>query len=99
MSKEPVSRRSATRRTDERRRNPHTFNSAAWIAFMQENYELWPKQDRRKLDRRHAERRAIERRTAQRRALLAEHLRRNRTAPPIAILTEDEKAMIQELFR
>lgn len=66
---------------------------------MKENYELWPKYDRREMERRKADRRATERRTQRRNSLAAKHLRRSNRHFSDDILAEDEKKMIMDLFR
>jgi len=64
-----------------------------------ENYELWPKYDRREMERRTADRRAAERRTQRRNSLAAKHLRQSGRLFSDDILAEDEKKMIMDLFR
>ena len=90
-------RRSEARRKQERRNNVFAFNSAEWLAMMQQQYVLWPKQDRRRLDRRAAERRELERRSAARTAVRLDTSRRLQTAPQ-QLLLEEEKQLILSLF-
>jgi hypothetical protein len=40
-------RKDFDRRSQERRTNPHPFNSLEWEAMMREKFVLWPKFDRR----------------------------------------------------
>lgn len=94
-----TSRRRIARRKKERRTNPFAFNSAEWIAVMQEQYLLWPKQDRRIYDRRASERREIDRRTALRnRSAMNVPFKRTRLISADDILNEEEKQMIQALY-
>lgn len=66
---------------------------------MMENFELWPKYDRREVERRSADRRSAERRTQRRNTLAAKHLRRFQHGFSDEILAEEEKKMIMDLFR
>lgn len=66
---------------------------------MMENYELWPKQERRTLERRTADRRSAERRVQRGNSFAARHLRRSGRPFSEDILAEDEKKMIMDLFR
>lgn len=99
MNTETHFRRTHSRRQSERRVNPFPFNSPEWIAVMMENYQLWPKLDRRESERRTAERRAAERRTQRRNSPAAKLLRRAGRLSADDILAEDEKKMIMDLFR
>lgn len=57
MFKNTPCNRRQLRRQSERRSNPFSFNTEGWIAFMQQHYQMWPKQDRRRHDRRTEDRR------------------------------------------
>ncbi len=98
MTSDESARRRGVRRQQERRTNPFTFNSTEWIAFVQQQYMLWPKEDRRTLDRRRAERREIDRRAALRNAEREMPFQRTRWFSAEHILNDDEKQMIQALF-
>lgn len=99
MNTETHFRRQHSRRQSERRVNPFPFNSPEWIAVMMENYQLWPKYDRRESERRMADRRAAERRAQRRNSSAAKLLRRSGRLFADEILAEDEKQMIMDLFR
>jgi len=98
MTSDDSARRRGARRQQERRTNPFAFNSAEWIAFVQQQYVLWPKQDRRVLDRRRAERREIDRRAGLRDAEREIPFQRTRWFSAEHILNDEEKLMIQALF-
>lgn len=66
---------------------------------MMENFELWPKTDRREVERRSADRRSAERRAQRRNTLAVKHLRRYQHSVTDEILAEEEKKMIMDLFR
>ncbi|MBS3964637.1 MAG: hypothetical protein KGZ80_09120 [Methylomonas sp.] len=98
---EDSSRRQHERRQHERRSNPHPFNSAEWLAVIQQQYVLWPKQDRRITERRDADRRHSERRSKARNGSGSLVRRPRVSADPLLadrILDDDEKAMILALF-
>lgn len=87
-------RRSLERRLLERRIIPFPFGSTEWVTLIQQEYLLWPKQERRFQDRRNLLRRQA--------------LRRNKnlagsTFIPIdklsGLLTKEEIQMINELFQ
>lgn len=98
MKSDDSARRRTIRRQQERRTNPFDFNSAEWVAFVQQEYMLWPKHDRRVLDRRVSERREIDRRAALRDAEQATQFQRTRWFSADQILNDEEKQMIQDLF-
>lgn len=98
MKSNDSARRRTIRRQQERRTNPFAFNSAEWVAFVQQEYVLWPKQDRRILDRRNADRREIDRRSGQRDPEQAIPFQRTRWFSADLILNDEEKQMIQSLF-
>lgn len=89
-------RRRKVRRQQERRTNPFAFNSAEWIATVQQQYLLWPKQDRRLDDRRAAERRELDRRAALRNA--KPKFQRNHWFSADTVLNDEEKQMILDLY-
>lgn len=91
-------RRRNVRRQQERRANPFAFNSEEWIAAVQQQYLLWPKQDRRLFDRRSSERRELDRRAALRNAKREMPFQRNRWFSADNILNDEEKQMILALF-
>jgi len=86
-------RRQSERRHHERRTIQYPYGSPEWIANIQQNYLLWPKQDRRQRDRRCQERRYImnERRTGQ----SGRRLYRKKSIQNLQdLLTEEEKQML-----
>lgn len=91
-------RRRFVRRQNERRTNPHAFNSSEWLTMMRERFVLWPKQDNRQYDRRAADRRNEERRSARRETGYSRALRSYRSYAAENILGEDEKQFIRFLF-
>lgn len=97
MNSSHATRRWEMRRKQERRNNPFEFNSKEWIACIQHQYLLWPKQDRRQSDRRLSERREVDRR-AQRRNQEQAHFQRVQVFSSDSILIAEEKQMIQALF-
>jgi len=99
MSTNSHFRRMFIRRQEERRSNPYAFNSPEWVAVMMENFELWPKTDRRMGERRSSDRRHIERRTKRRNPAAAKYLRRPARSELKDVLAEDERRMIMDLFR
>ncbi len=99
MSEATEQRRQKTRRHGERRQNPYPFNSPEWVEYMRENFELWPKQDRRKGERRNADRRQRERRGNNRRLMKASaRLRQREALSAQNILDEEEVMMIRDLY-
>ena len=62
-SRRSESRRTSDRRSKNRRIISYEFGSPEWIDNIQNNYLVWPKEERRKEDRRKSERRANERRS------------------------------------
>jgi len=93
------SRRCLIRRQQERRANPFAFNSPEWVAMMRQQFLLWPKEERRRLDRRDADRRSLERRAAMRSTARAKKLRLPHLHTIGSILDEEERQMIMDLFR
>ena len=90
-------RRQSNRRMQERRILSYAFNSPEWLATLEQQYLLWPKQDRRQADRRESVRRSSERRSGER--LLARSKPENQPFFSTAnILDDEEKAMINALF-
>lgn len=91
-------RRSLERRQRVRRVIRAAFGSDKWIAAIQSNYVLWPKQDRRD-----SERRSVDRRWAERRTQLRAHRRRpfRQRVLDKAIrsqtLTAEERSMLNDL--
>ncbi len=98
MNSDFSARRRTARRQHERRTNPFPFNSDEWIAFIQQHYLLWPKQERRMGERRVAERRETDRRAALRKESEDAIFQRTRWFSAESILNDEEKQMIQELF-
>ena len=98
MNSEFSARRRTVRRQQERRTNPYPFNSKEWIAFIQQQYLLWPKYERRVGERRVAERRETDRRAALRKESEEVIFQRTRWFSAETILNDDVKQMIQELF-
>ena len=93
------SRRSESRRTSDRRSNnrrviSYEFGSPEWIDNIQNNYLVWPKEERRKEDRRKSERRANERRSL----ILKNFNDRSRYKAPSHLLSEEERKAIDEMF-
>ena len=99
MSPQTHFRRTFIRRQEERRTNPYAFNSPEWIAVMMENFELWPKSDRRSGERRSSDRRNFDRRSNRRHPAAAKYLRRPARPELNDILAEEERKMIMDLFR
>ena len=73
------------------------YGTPEWIAYIQKNYLLWPKQDRRRSDRRQQDRRNIsfERRNrdSQRR------LYRSQQKNIQDILTDEEKQLLMQVMQ
>ena len=99
MSPKTHFRRTYVRRQEERRSNPYAFNSPEWIAVMKENFELWPKTDRRMGERRSSDRRNVERRSSRRSQNATKYLRRPAEPELNDILADEERKMIMDLFR
>lgn len=55
-------RRESERRSKERRINPYAFGTDEWRELIQQQYLLWPKEDRRNSERRSKSRRQTNRR-------------------------------------
>ena len=87
-------RSSMTRRIADRRNIPYPFGSPEWVDNIQKHYLAWPKANRRDLCRRCNERRACERRRQQ----LSEQRRSEKKYSPI-LLSQEEKALIENLYR
>lgn len=87
-------RRLSERRRNERRKNSFTFGSDEWIALIQQEYLLWPKQDRRHQDRRCQARRQALRRNNRPRPEPA-----TQTKTLYGLLTKEEKEMLNELIK
>ncbi len=90
-------RRQSNRRTRERRTLAFVFNSPEWLASVQREYSLWPKEDRRSGDRRECERRNIDRRSEHRANFKAVAPFRHDISA-VSLLDDEEKAMIASLF-
>jgi hypothetical protein len=90
-------RRQAERRRHERRVVQYAYGSPEWIAYIQQHYLLWPKQDRRRSDRRQQDRRNTHHerriRTNQKRSYLLPHKNIQ------DILSDDEKKMLRQVMR
>ncbi len=84
-------RRKAERRLKERRINSFEFGSDEWREMIQQQYLLWPKEDRRKLERRSLARRQGSRRVKNNGKRLPR--RANNLAD---LLTNEEKEMLNE---
>jgi hypothetical protein len=86
-------RRESERRLKNRRINPYPFGSTEWVNLIQQEYLLWPRQDRRS-----DERRAQPRRQGCRRIHNSGRVRsyghRNSMQD---LLTNEEKQMLNEL--
>lgn len=92
-----VLRRQSNRRIQERRSLDYPFNSPEWLAAIKQQYDMWPKQDRRSSERREADRRSLERRNGHLAIFSASSP--NRYVISVAnILDDEEKAMIAALF-
>lgn len=89
------SRRVTERRSKERRKVLFEFGSAEWRNIIQQEYLLWPKNDRR-----HSDRRTVGRRSMLRRVKNGVSPQKNVKANDLsALLTSEERAMINELIR
>ncbi len=75
----------------ERRAVDYPFGSPEWLAWVQQEHFLWPKQDRRRGDRRVEDRRKKSNHANQRNASRPLQLQN--------LLSEEEKRMIAELMR
>ncbi|MCK5663841.1 MAG: hypothetical protein KAI17_10160 [Thiotrichaceae bacterium] len=88
-----TSRRHAERRLKERRLITYPFGSIEWLNLIQQNYLLWPKEDRRQQDRRHQNRRHNQRRLSNiGRPTSSAHTKKLHN-----LLTEEEKQMLNQL--
>ena len=88
-------RRNHERRLKERRINCFAFSSPEWREMIQQEYLLWPKEDRRKADRRRSARRMKSRRVQKN-----GKLRMPRQSSNLSdLLTKEEKKMINELIQ
>lgn len=86
-------RRRTERRTKERRENAHSFGSPEWIRVIQEEYLLWPKEDRRSDDRRCQSRRQGSRRVRS----IARPEANDHAREMYDLLTAEERQMLNEL--
>jgi len=86
-------RRKLERRSKERRIIPYEFSSPEWREMIQQEYLLWPKEDRRKAERRSSARRVKGRRTEKNGKARVPR----RPSNLLGILTKEEKKMINEL--
>ncbi len=73
------------------------FNSPEWLAAIQQQYSLWPKEDRRSGDRRESERRHVGRRSGCGKNLKAVAPFRHDISA-VSLLDDEEKVMIASLF-
>jgi len=90
-------RRECERRLDERRLLSFVFGSSEWRQNIEQQYFMWPREDRRALDRRSIERRSIARRQPEgANAKSQPRVKKNKTRD---ILSTDEKAMLAGLFQ
>ncbi len=85
-------RRGLERRQSERRVIADPFGSPEWCRLIEQQYLLWPKEDRRQLDRRHEGRRQSRRRIKNIGPQEQKKILQN-------ILTDEEKKMITELIQ
>jgi hypothetical protein len=88
-------RRKSERRSKERRINNFEFSSPEWREMIQQEYLLWPKEDRRKADRRSSARRVKSRRVDKNGKARMPRQPRNL----LDLLTKEEKNMINELMQ
>ncbi len=86
------SRRRHDRRLKERRTVDYEFGSPEWIAWVQQENMLWPKQDRRRSDRRVGDRRQRPRPEDDTGRMRHRLGARN-------LLSDEEKLMLAELMR
>ncbi len=89
------SRRQSERRSDERRVVTYKFGSDEWIKMIQQNYLLWPKEDRRVQDRRKLPRRKASRRTYAGGSPKAREYPKSLSD----LLTAEEKQMLNDLIQ
>ncbi len=88
-------RRKLERRVKERRVNPYEFGSVEWREIIQQQYLLWPKEDRR-----NSERRSLARRQGNRRIKKNGQVRMPRQPNSLSdLLTNEEREMLNELSR
>ncbi len=88
-------RRESERRLKNRRINPYAFGSAEWVNLIQQEYLLWPRQDRRSEDRR-----AQPRRQGCRRIHNSGQVRPSvHTKTLQDLLTNEEKQMLNEIIQ
>ena len=90
-----ITRRNHERRSKERRINCFEFSSPEWREMIQQEYLLWPKEDRRKADRRSSARRVKSRRVDKNGKARMPRQARNL----LDLLTKEEKNMINELMQ
>jgi len=86
-------RRNHERRSKERRINNFEFSSPEWREMIQQEYLLWPKEDRRKADRRSSARRVKGRRVQKN----GKARMPRQPSNLLDLLTKEEKKMINEL--
>jgi len=88
-------RRKLERRSKERRIIPYEFSSPEWREMIQQEYLLWPKEDRRKADRRSSARRLKSRRVKKN----GKPRMPRQPSNLLDLLTREEKKMINELMQ
>ena len=88
-------RRKSERRSKERRINNFEFSSPEWREMIQQEYLLWPKEDRRKADRRSSARRMKGRRVDKN----GKPRMPRQPSNLLDLLTREEKQMINELIQ
>ncbi len=86
-------RRKCERRSKERRINPFEFGTDEWREMIQQEYLLWPKQDRRIAERRSTARRQGNRRTKNNGAMRMPR----RPNSLHDLLTDEEREMLNDL--
>ena len=96
----PEARRSERRQMERRRRERRVnleFGSPEWIEYVQSNYLMWPKYDRRQKDRRSQPRRNLECRRRRQTARIRLAQQQNQTRQHL--LSDEEKKALSEIIR
>ena len=91
-------RRGKGRRRGERRKRNLSFGSREWVEAIRQEYQLWPKKDRRRSERRNGNRRKDDRRKIDRRKARLGKRERHSFRKNIYELDREERQLLDELF-
>ncbi len=96
----PEARRNERRQMERRRRERRAnleFGSPEWIEYVQQNYLMWPKYDRRNKDRRTQQRRNLECRRRRQTARIRFAQQQNQTR--LQLLSDEEKKALRDIIQ